>query len=225
MMNSENNIRLLYELNTKDAQLDFAIRQAERQLAGVNKKLQMLWYDVAISVAVIVFPWGVYMLFSRSRFFLMVAFCTALKGVYMMVLPLLLCQFARAARLLNINRENAAEYTEPVRLGTLRGDPPEREPSYRAEQKKLVCILSRYYLNKDKLLQLRRQITESGSGTMTLAELYYELNNLPFYEEVRPAQEFGVRESAEKTGGGIGRLLLPSLIIGLIFALCVWGVI
>lgn len=219
-MNSNNNIQLLYELNAKEAQLDFAIRQAERQLAGVNKKLQMLWYDLVISVAMAILPGLIYLLLSRSRFPLAVAFCTVFKGVYLMILPLMIYQLARAARLLRLNREDAAEYTEPLPAGTLRDQQPEREPSYRAEQKKLISILTRYYLNKDVIGQIRRQITESDSGTMTSAELYYRLNSLPFYEEVRPAREF-----EGKTGGGIIRPLFPSLIIGLIYALHVWGII
>ena len=219
-MNSDNNIQLLYELNAKDAKLDFAIRQAEQQLAGVNKKLQMLWHDLVLSVAVAILPLIAYLLCRRIRVSLVMAFCTALKGVYLMALPLMLYQFAKAVRLLKLNREDAADYTEPTRLGTLRDKQPEREPSYRAEQKKLICILTRYYLNKDTLGQIRRQITESDSCTMTSAELYYQLSSLPFYEEVRPAQE-----SEGKTGDGTVRLLFPSFVIGLIYALYVWGVI
>lgn len=216
-MNSNNNIQLLYELNAKEAQLDFAIRQAEQQLAGANKKLQMLWYDLVIGVAVAVLPWFVYLLFSRSRFPLMIAFCTVFKGVYLMALPLMIYQMAKAARLLKLNREDAVDYTEPTKLGTLRDGQPDREPSYRAEQKKLICILTRYYLNKDTIGQIRRQITESDSCTMTSAELYYQLSSMPFYEEVRPAQEF-----AGSTGGGVVLPLFPSLIIGVLYAFYVW---
>lgn len=220
-MNSNNNIQLLYELNAKEAQLDFAIRQAEQQLAGVNKKLQMLWYDLVISVVVAVLPWFVYLLFSRSRFPLMMAFCTVFKGVYLMALPLMIYQMAKAASLLRLNREDAVDYTEPTKLGTLRDGQPDREPSYRAEQKKLICILTRYYLNKETIGQIRREIIESDSGTMTSAELYYRLSSMPFYEEVRPAQEF-----AGSTGGGAALPLFPSLIIifiiGVLYALYVW---
>lgn len=102
----------------------------------------------------------------------------------------------------------------------MRGDRPDREPSYRAEQKKLITVLTRYYLNKDVIGQIRRQIAESDCCTMTSAELYYQLDSLPFYEEVGPALEVG-----RTAGAGSVRLLFPSMMIGLIYALRVWGVI
>lgn len=217
-MNTDNNIRLLYELNAKSAQLDLAIQQAELQLANVNGKLQTLWHDVAIWVVAAVLPVAVYLLGSGVYSFFLMAFSTILKGVYLMALPVILYQLGKAVYLLKLNREDAADYEEPVRLGTLRDGQLGREPSYRAEQKKLVCILTRYYMGRDTISQIRKQITDSDSCTMTMAELYEQLSVVVFYEEVRPAQAFG-----GKTGGSIVFPMILSMAIGLIYVFYVWS--
>lgn len=219
-MNTDNSIRLLYELNTKSAQLDMAIQQAELQLANVNRKLQSLWHDLIIWIVMAILPAAVYLLCSRVHVFLLAAFCTVLKGVYLMALPVILYQLGKAVYLLRLNREEGADYEEPVRLGTLRDEQLQREPSYRAEQKKLICILTRYYMGRDIIDQIRKQITESDSCEMSMAELYQHLSVLSFYEEVRPAQAFGGR-----TGGSITFPMMLSMAIGLIYAFRVWGII
>lgn len=222
-MDTGNNIRLLYELNAQDARLDLAIRQAEGQLAAVNGKLQSLWYDFALYAAMAILPELIYQLCSRVhvfRFGLLHVFCLTFRCVYLLALPFVIYHLGRAVYLLRLNREDTADYTEPVRSGTPRYEQLPREPSYRAEHKKLVYILSRYYLNKDTLGQIRRQITEADSCAMTLAQLRYELNSLPFYEEVRPALPFEGR-----TGGNMALPLVISFIIGLLYVFRVWGII
>ena len=68
----------------------------------------------------------------------------------------------------------------------MRGEVPKREKSYRSEQKKLIYVLTSYYASQDKLKQLRKQV-ESNPESFTLAELKYQLDQIPFYEQVRPA--------------------------------------
>lgn len=225
IMTSDNNIRLLYELNGRDAQLDFAIQQVERQLASVNRKLKSLWHDLAFYVAMLILPVLIIQLCNNLYTVslvlpFLVLFQSGLRGVYLIFLPFVIYHLGQTVYLLKINRENTEEYPEPPRAGTLRGERPNREPTYRIEQKKLIYILSRYYLNKDTMNQIRRRITESeDSDTMTMMELKYQLNNLPFYEDVRPADPF-----AGKTGN-IVLLMSISFILNLIYTLRVWMVI
>ncbi|MDE7269628.1 MAG: hypothetical protein K2N81_04050, partial [Acetatifactor sp.] len=145
----------------------------------------------------------------------LVVFC-----VYLMALPFVLYHLGRTVYLLKLNREDEADYAEPIRLGELHDKKPEREPSYRMEQKKLICILTRYYLSRDTLSQIRRQITESDSCTMTSAELYGQLSRISFYEEVCPAQAFGTEKSNPMIF-----LMIISLVIGLLCVFRVWGII
>ncbi len=224
-MTSDNNIRLLYELNGRDAQLDFAIQQVERQLASVNKKLKALWHDLVFYAAMLILPVPIYLLCNNLYTVslvlpFLVLFQTVLLCVYLFFLPFVIYHLGQTVYLLKINRENTEEYPEPPRAGTLRVERPDREPTYRIEQKKLIYILSRYYLNKDTMNQIRRRITESeDSDTMSMLELKYQLNNLPFYEDVRPADPF-----MGKTGN-IVLLMSFSFILNLLYLLRTWGIV
>lgn len=226
-MIADDNIRLLYELNAKDAQLDFAIRQAEHQLANVNQKLKSLQHDLVFYLGMLILPGLVCVLCSKMYLIaalslllpFLVLFHMLLQCVWILSMPFVLYHLGKTVQLLKINREDGEEYSEPPRVGTLRSSQPDREPTYRIEQKKLIYILSRYYLNQDALKQLRRRITESDSHQMTMAELKYQLGNLPFYEEIRPADPFA------KGRPPYAFLTLCSFLIGLFYVFRTWRVI
>lgn len=199
-MDDNHKFRLRYELNAKESQLDFAIQQAEIQLKNVNKKLDSLWYDLKLFTGLFIAAWllKIFLDFFSSHFIISNAegaiiyvliqfFCNIYRIVGgLIIIPLTLALSAKSLSLIIANRESNAEFTPPPLEGELRGDMPEREKSYRSEQKKLIYVLTRYYASQDKLKQLRAQL-ESDPESLTLAELKYQLNQIPFYEQARPA--------------------------------------
>lgn len=187
---------LLYEWNAKYDKLDFAITEVEFQLASVNKRLRMLWYDLGAYIGMIVLP-GLFLqllsLFPNDPTALMLiiirAFRIFLGFVYVFSLPFTVAYLIKSIMLLVLNSESRAEseFFPPVLQGVRRGEKKlEHERTYRLEQKKLLYVLSRYYLSRDALNELRQQL-DADTCTMTLEELKEQLKQHPFYEEIRPA--------------------------------------
>lgn len=198
--NYDPKFRLLYELNAKESQLDFAIQQAEIQLKNVNKKLDDLWYELKLFTGLFIATWLIGRFLSSfasnlvptssagAVFFVLLEF---INNLYMVLgnwilLPLNLILAVKSLLLIIENRESNADFFPPPLEGELREKLPPREKNYRSEQKKLIYILTKYYVYQDKLKQLRKQL-ESDSESMTLAELKFQLNQLAFYEPVRAA--------------------------------------
>ncbi len=117
---------------------------------------------------------------------------------YIILLPYNVYYLIRTIKSLRANRMSAEPLTEPPRAGALAGRLAEPERTCRAEQQKLIYILSRYYLNQDIMKQLKQEL-DSDTCAMTLTELECELDKLPFYEEVRPAAPAGEMGSGMKT--------------------------
>ncbi len=189
---NEIDMRLIYEWNARRAKLDFAVAEAEHQLASVNKRLKSLWYDFAIYLAMCTVPWLLYRLLLMIPYIpaiwyvLLVIFRYVLLCVYVILLPFNLYYLAKTIALLKINNPKEPQFTPPMPEGSLRDTQPQREPNYRCEQQKLIFILSRYYLNQDIMDQMLRKI-KSGTSSINLADMKLELDKLPFYESVRPA--------------------------------------
>lgn len=197
---NENHGRLLYEVNSKSLQLESAIQQTAMQLNNVNKKLDSLWYDLKLFTGLLIGEWllRVVLYFLSSHFMytnsagatiyvLIQFFCSLYLIISAWILmPLTLALAAKSLILVIENRERDVEFAPPPLEGELRGSPPEREKNYRVEQKKLVYILTRYYASQDKLKQLHKQL-ESDPESLSLIELKAQLNQIPFYEQIRPA--------------------------------------
>lgn len=225
-MSDESNTRLLYEWNAKYAQLDFAIRQAEHQLASVNKRLKSLWHDLVVYSAMIMLPLLLNQfvgLFINSRSLIQpfwVIFYYTLKCIYILFLPATIYYLAKTIYIISKNREQETAFDQPLLKGELHGTQPPREHSYRIEQKKLIYILSRYYLNQDIMNQLRKQICDSSE--ITLAELKLEMDRLPFFEEIRPADAF--TDMANKKNRDFPSFLVIIGVFAVLFILLkVWG--
>lgn len=199
-MDENHKFRLIYELNAKESQLDLAIQQAEIQLKNVNKKLDSLWYDLKLFGGLFIAAWLLKILFDflSSHFIISSAegaiIYVLIQFVYniyrfvgrLIIIPLTLALTVKSLALIIENRESDEELTPPPLEGELRGSLPAREKNYRSEQRKLIYILTRYYASRDKLEQLRKQL-ENDPESLTLAELKFQLNKVPFYEQVRPA--------------------------------------
>ena len=201
-VNYDPNFRLIYEINAKSLQLETAIQQTEIQLKNVNKKLDSLWYDLKLFTGLFIGAWLLRILLSSlasNLIYLNVnvtgvtifVFLQFFHSIYRVVggwfiIPITLALATKSLALIIANRESNAEFIAPPLEGELRGEMPEREKSYRSEQKKLIYVLTRYYASQDKLKELRKQV-ESNPESLTLAELKYQLNQIPFYEQIRPA--------------------------------------
>ncbi len=155
-MSDENSIRLLYEWNTRMAKLDFAIRKAEHQLSSVNKRLEHIRYDGALYGGMIGLPpvlYGIIVLLVNSMhsqpfvsfplLHLFAIFKYLLLCGYLILLPFNTYYLLRSIRALMKNRMPEEQIAEPPRAGTLIGGQTAQEPTCRAEQQKLIYILSR----------------------------------------------------------------------------------
>ncbi len=193
-MSGQTDMRLIYEWNAKCAQLDLAIAAAERQLASVRKRKRRLWQGFWVYVALATVPVLLFHLlnlvpYNKSVLYIFTVdlFRFALKGVYLILLPFNIYYLLYNGILLKLNHDSRGYNIEKLPLEReLRGRQPEREASYQLEEKKLLFALNRYYLNRGMLAELRRRM-DSETEAMTIADLKAELNKLPIYGEIRPA--------------------------------------
>lgn len=190
----QRNQHLLYEINMYRRKLDFEIVTAEQQLASVKRRLANLTQDLFIYLAFIIVPILLYYGFSICSLlffspiiyiiFEVAKFLTTC--IFIIMLPSSIYNLTKTIILLWINRESNETTELPPLEGTYKGGSAPKEVSYRLERDKLLLVLSRYYLNREKLDKLYQQVN-SASNNMTRLELEYELKQLPFYEGIQPA--------------------------------------
>lgn len=195
-MDKQTKNELLYKLNVKYNQLEYAIQETEFQLASVNKRLRMLSQDLVAYLGMIVLPGLLFLLllllpdnYSTSLILIILtAFRVFLGYAYVFSLPFTIANLIKSIALLLLNSESRAdaEFSPPIPKGVRRGVKPQNERTYRIEQKKLTYVLSRYYLSRDALDELNRQL-ECNDCEMTLQELNDKLNQYPLYEDIKPA--------------------------------------
>lgn len=196
---------LLYEWNKEMGRLDYAITGAESQLVSVNKRLKGLWQDLALYAGILVVPvifWfvllhiGTWLLRTDALVFSNTFVYVLLEGtraflmcVYILSFPVLVYNLLKTMALLWLNKENPQQIEGllPPEKGKLHKE-PDREPTYRIEQQKLIHVLSRYYLYRDNMKELRRKI---DAGSISLDSLKQEMERFTYYETIRPANEFG----------------------------------
>ena len=192
--NKQQNQHLLNKINMCRLKFDAEIRAAECQLASVKRRLTGLRHDLYIYFAFLCVPLILYFIcnaFSStpSRTVTYMLFASAkviILFIYVIMLPSIIYNLTKTITLLWINRESDELATLPPLEGTRKGGSAPQEVSYRSEHDKLLLVLSRYYLNQDKLNELYQKV-KSASCDMTLGELEYELMQLPVYEDIKPA--------------------------------------
>ena len=195
--NKQQNQHLLNKINMCRLKFDAEIRAAECQLASVKRRLTGLRHDLYIYLALLGVPAILYFIcniFSSvpSRSLTYIVFASAkvvISFVYVIMLTSIIYNLTKTITLLWINRETDELATLPPLEGTRKGGSAPQEVSYRSEHDKLLLVLSRYYLNQDKLNELHQKVN-SPSCDMTLVELEYELTQLPVYEDIQPASPF-----------------------------------
>ena len=193
----QQNQHLLNKINMCRLKFDAEIKAAEYQLASVKRRLTGLTHDLYIYLALLGVPAILYFIcniFSSvpSRSLTYIVFASAkvvISFVYVIMLPSIIYNLTKTITLLWINRETDELATLPPLEGTRKGGSAPQEVSYRSEHDKLLLVLSRYYLNQDKLNELHQKVN-SPSCDMTLVELEYELTQFPVYEDIQPASPF-----------------------------------
>ncbi len=103
-------------------------------------------------------------------------------------------------------------WEKPAVRRTSQKNAQEAESSYLVEQKKLIWVLSKYFLYQEHLLRLLEQ-AEEGDETLTLENVRTELAAMPFYEEVKPASPFTSKEV--KKAGILSAVIL--IVLGVFF--------
>ncbi len=198
MNTSKPDPRLLYELNIQRRRLDLEIIAAEKQLENVQKRLDGLKHDLYIYLGLLTVPVIVFVILnvfsmipSKSFMYILVVILKYLiLCIYIIMLPANTYHLIYAIILLRINKENDLAVDLPLLEGVRKGtEPIYQEKTFRSEHDKLLLVLTRYYLNKERLEQLHKQIT-ANSCKLTLEDLKKELNKIPYYEDIKPANVF-----------------------------------
>ena len=179
-------------------ELEFEIQAAERQLQSVNKRIKGLSYDIVLFIGALVIPRLVLIMMSivpyRPSLFCVLwsGLQSLIMSLYIICMPFFLYRLILSIVLYIMNRPKG-ESKEPILLEPRdqrrSRDAVKPEKNYRVEQQKLVCILAKYYTKRDDFLAVRKRI-DSDEETITLAELYAELEKIPYYQELRPADSF-----------------------------------
>ena len=219
---------LLYELNMYRRKLELGITAAEQQLASVNKRLHNLSQDLYIYLAFLTVPIPVYLVFhflslTPVRIWSYMIF-TAVKFsvlvIYLVMLPPNIYRLTKTIILLWINRETDEQVLLPPIQGKSNGGKALDEESYRSERDRLVRVLGRYYIYREKLEKLFKKVNDA-SCNMTRIELEYKLSQLPIYEDIQPANPLTgtmgaqVKAKTKKIMCAIVLAILISLLIGI----------
>lgn len=112
-----------------------------------------------------------------------------LQGFYLCLFPFLVFVFVKAFVIWVINKYHPTDHKLLEEYDPYRKEFPEPEVSYAIEEKKLVRILSIYYMYRKNMEQMKDDLTED-EVSMTPEELRTELDKLVYYEEVVPADPF-----------------------------------
>ena len=194
--NSQSNMQLLYEVNMYRRKVDLEITAAEQQLASVEGRLKHLKQDFFVYLGFLIGPlvlryilgiigtvfFGpiIYIVISVAIFLTECAFVILLiPSVYNLTKILILFW---------LNRESDETVTFPPVETPGKGGKAPQEESYRSERDKLVLVLGRYYVYREKLEQLHQKIN-SETCNMTLPELSEELRQMPVFEDIQPASD------------------------------------
>lgn len=208
-------VRITYELKSYQQELNYEIDKLQLQLVSAERKLERLRLDVLICLIMFAAPLfvSVVMVFLSSGAVIPTLISVVAGLLWILSLPF--TSFALVKSIL-IRWKNMDSSDFAWQKPAVRRIPPkttqEAETSYLAEQKKLIWVLSKYFLYQEHLLQLLEQ-AEEGDEALTLENVRTELAAMPFYEEVKPANPFTSKEV--KKAGILSVVIL--IVLGLFF--------
>ena len=225
MMDNANQ-HLLNRIDMYRQKINLKTSAAEYQLASVKQRLTVLTHDLYVYAGFLGIPVVLNVIFDivfpmPSRTILYMVFASArviISFLYVITLPYNIYHFVKTIILLWLNRESDVPVSLPPLEGTRKGGTAPNEGSYRSEHDKLILVLSRYYINQDKLDQLCQKV-KTPHCDMSQVELEYELQQLPVYEDIQPANpNMGAMGERAK---GIAKIIMLVIVILVLISL-VW---
>ncbi len=225
MMDNANQ-HLLNKIDMYRQKINLKTSAAEYQLASVKQRLTGLTHDLYVYAGFLGVPVVLNFIYNivfpmPSRTILYMVFASArviISFLYVITLPYNVYHFVKTMILLWLNRESDVPVSLPPLEGTRKGGPAPNEASYRSEHDKLILVLSRYYINQDKLDQLCQKV-KTPHCDMSQVELEYELQQLPVYEDIQPANP-NMGAMGERTKG-IAKIIMLVIVILVLISL-VW---
>lgn len=205
--NKQPNQQLLYEVNMYRRKVDLEITAAEQQLASVERRLKHLKQDFFVYLGFLIGPLVLeYILgiigtvfFSPITYIVVSVAMFLAECAFVILLIPSIYNLTKILILFWLNRETDEPVTFPPVETPGRGGKAPQEESYRLEREKLLLVLSRYYIYRDKLEQLHEKVN-SPSCNMTLVELTAELRQMPIFEDIQPASPFTGAMGAQVKG-------------------------
>ena len=208
-------VQITYELKSYQRELDFEIDKLQLQLVSAERKLEKVRLDVLICLIMFAAP----LLVSGVMFFLssgaVIPMMISVVAGLLWILSLPFTSFALIKSILirwkNMDSSDFA-WEKPAVRRIPSKTTQEAESSYLVEQKKLIWVLSKYFLYQEHLLRLLEK-AEEGDEALTLENVRTELAAMPFYEEVKPANPFTSKEV--KKAGILSAIIL--IVLGFFF--------
>lgn len=194
-------VYITYELKSYQQKLNYEIDKLQCQLVAANKKLEKIRLDVLICLIMFSTPLIAAVVLGFLSFGAlipgMLSFLSYL--LWLIALPFTLFALIKSILIRWKNKDTPGfVWQKPAVRHVSRRIAQEAETSCLAEQKKLVWTLGKYFLYQERLLQLLEQ-AEEGDEALTLENVRTELEDMPFYEEIKLANLFTSKE-AKKTG-------------------------
>ncbi len=189
--------------------LDLEISKAEGQLRNCRFRTGLLIREMIVCGSLVIIPM---LIFVTGIFFpnqtsgsvignMMLAGRTTLRlvlqGVYVCLFPFLVFFLVKAVTIWLINRYKPHRIAPLEAFDPYRKELPKPEESYAIEEEKLVRILSKYYMYRSQMEQMKRDLAEDRTS-LTPEELRAELDKFEYYEDVVPANPF-TREAHVRT--------------------------
>ncbi|MGN0402988.1 MAG: hypothetical protein ACI4HQ_12130 [Acetatifactor sp.] len=202
MMNSEVN----YRLNSYRHALDLEIQKLELQLTHAERKLRHAKLDIYTYLGMI----GILLAAEVILLLLMIYYqqqqavliCGILEAIYFIViclfllsLPFLIYGLTKSISILIMNSEkNNQTWLQPAVRHYHGGAQLEEDNTYLMEQQKILWVLGKYTLYRERTKELAEQAGEKDS-ILTPETVQAEITAMPFYEEIKPADPHRGRAS------------------------------
>lgn len=189
--------------------LELEISKAEGQLRNCRFRTGLLIREMIVCGSLVVVPM---IIFVSDIFFpfqtsgsvignMMLAGRTTMglvfQGVYVCLFPFLVFFLVKAVIIWLINRYKPSRMTPLEAFDPYRRELPKPEESYAIEEEKLVRILSKYYMYRAQMEQMKHDLAEDQMS-LTPEELRAKLDKFEYYEDVVPANPF-TREAHVRT--------------------------
>lgn len=211
-------VYITYELKSYQQKLNYEIDKLQCQLVAAERKLEKLRWDVLICLIMFSTPLIAAIVLGFLSFGALIPGMLSWLSYLLWLITLPFTSFALTKSILiRWKNKDTPEFVrqKPAVRHVSQRTSQKAEISYLDEQKKLIWVLGKYFLYQERLLQLLEQ-AEEGDEALTLEDVRTELADMPFYEEIKPANPFTSKE-AKKTG------ILSVIIVialGLLFFVC-----